>query len=306
MPNPWMKARRVRRDYSRKSFSNPLFSSGRGRGGTRWRRVLTIAAAALALGGWTWFVAFSPAFRITDIRISGEQNLAEWDIRDTVNETLSRRRWFLLPQTSLLVVPESAVVSALNERYVLESLEVTKVPPHTLVIALKERVSAVLMQMPDGSQALIGLDGTVTRLFAPAEALDVVPKLGPSKGETAESAKPPAYAVLYDDRPETLKLRDAAVRPETVKAAIDMPKAFAAVFGNAPTLNQIHLDGTQAQTLRVVTSEGWAIYLNATDDLKGQLEDAQTILKTKIGGDRHNLEYIDVRFGEKVFFKLRS
>lgn len=306
MPNPWLKSRRVRRDYSRKSFSNPLFSAPRGGGGRRWRRWLTLGAAAAALGGWVWFAAFSPEFRITDIRIEGAQNLAEWDIRDTVNETLAKRRWFVLPQTSLLVVPESAIVSALNDRYVLESLEVTKVPPHTLTIRLKERVSAVLLQMPDGSQALIGLDGTVTRLYAANEALDAVPKLGPNKDETAASAKPPAYAVLYDDRAETLNLRDAAVRPETAKAAIELPKAFSAVFGNAPTLNQVHLDGTQAQTLRAITSEGWAIYLNASDDLKKQLDDAQAILKTKIGGDRKNLEYIDVRFGEKVFFKLRS
>lgn len=308
MPNPWMKSRRVRRDYSRKSFTNPLFSTGRERerGGRRWRRTLTVGAALAAFGGWVWFVAFSPTFRVTDIKIQGEQNIAEWEIRDTVNETLARRRWFVLPQSSLLIVPESAIVDALNERYVLESLDVTKMPPHTLVVTLKERVSAVLMPLPDGSQALIGLDGMVTRLYAASEALDAVPRLGPTKAEPDAPPKPPAYPVLYDDRSETFKLRDTAVRPEVVKAVIAMPKAMSDVFGSGPTLAQIHLDGAQSQTLRVVTSEGWAIYLNAGDDLQTQLSDAQTILKTKIGPDRHDLEYIDVRFGEKVFFKLRS
>lgn len=301
-----MKSGRVRRDYSRKSFSNPLFSAGRDRGGVRWRRWLTLGAALTAFCGWIWFVAFSPAFRVTDIKIDGAQNIAEWEIRDTVNEALSRRRWLILPQTSLLIVPESTVVDALNRHYVLESLEVTKYPPHTLVIALKERISAVLLQLPGGDQALIGLDGAVTRLFTTADALDVVPKLGPNRDETPEKAKPSPYALLYDDRAETLKLRETAVRPEVVKAAIDLPKTFASVFGNAPALSQIHLDGTQAQMLRLVTSEGWAIYANASDDLKGQLEDAQAVLRTKIGDDRQSLEYIDVRFGEKVFFKLRS
>jgi hypothetical protein len=122
----------------------------------------------------------------------------------------------------------------------------------------------------------------------------------------AQKVKPAAYSLLYDDRTETLKLRDLAVTPEVVRATIDMHQAFSTVFGNAPTLGQTHLDGTQVQTLRVVTSEGWAIYLNAADDLHTQLSHAQTILKTKIGGDRKNLEYIDVRFDEKIFFKLRT
>lgn len=303
MPNPFIKSRNVRRDYSRKSYANPLFS-GRDRGSRRWRRILTFGTALAAFGGWIWFVAFSPNFRITEIKINGSQNLAEWEIRDTVNEALKHKRWLVLPQTSLLIVPEATVAAALNARYVLESLNVTKVPPHTLVIDLKERVSNVLMLLTDGSQALIGLDGMVTRLYETGGGLEV-PKIGPNM-ESPQKIKPAAYSLLYDDRVETLKLRDTAVSPEVVRAVIDMHSAFSSVFGNAPTLGQTHLDGSQVQTLRVVTSEGWAIYLNAADDLRAQLNHAQTILKTKIGGDRKNLEYIDVRFDDKIFFKLRT
>ena len=296
-------SRRVRRDYSRKSFSNPLFSSGQG--GRRWRGILTAVAALTALGGWIWFAAFSPTFRITDIQVNGTQNLAAWEVRDAVNEVLAKNRWLVLPQRSLLVVPESAIAANLNEHFVLDSLDVTKVPPHTLVITLKERVSAVLIQLPSGGQALIGLDGTVVRLYDPQEALDVVPKIGPTK-DAASNPKPPAYAVLYDDRDETLSLRQEAVRPEIVRAAIDLPKAFQSVFGSSPVLGQAHLDGAQAQSLKVMTSEGWAIYLNATDNLQDQLGNVQMILKTKIGPNRANLDYIDVRFGDKIFFKMKS
>ncbi len=305
MAYPWLRQKRVRRDYSRKSFSNPLFSPVR-EGGIRWRRWLTALAAAVAVIGWVWFAAFSPAFRVTDIRIHGTQNLSEWEVRDAVRETLARRRWLLLPQSSLLVLSEADVIAGLNERYVLESLEVTKKPPHTLEIDLKERVSSILLQMPDGSQVMTGLDGTVTRIYAPSEALDAVPKLGPDKGEAASRAKPPAYAVLYDDRAETFALRASAIRPEVIAMATALPKAFESVLGPAMALTQIHLDGAASQSLRIVTSEGWAVYLNASGDLRNQLNDAQAVLKAKIGDNRKNLEYIDVRFGEKVFFKLRS
>ena len=66
------------------------------------------------------------------------------------------------------------------------------------------------------------------------------------------------------------------------------------------------IDGKDAQTIRLRTSEGWSIYLDAAQDLRGQLLNAEVVLRTKVGAQRPQLDYIDVRFGEKVFFKLRS
>lgn len=303
----WIRGRNVRRDYSRKSFSNPLFEpSKNGREGRkRWRGRIILIVGLIAIGGWTWFVAFSPTFRVTDIQVRGTDRIPSWEVQDAVSELLKERRWLLLPKTSLLVLSEENITEALNERFVLESLSVTKRPPHTLLIDLRERVSAVLLQLPDGSQGLIDLEGAVTRLYKAEEAIDVIPKLGPSIDEQQGRTRA-QYPVLYDDKNEKLELRDQAIRPETVQAVIELPKLFDARFGRAPYLAETRIDGMSSQTLRVVTSEGWAIYLDASRSLSEQLENAQTILKNKIGGDRANLDYIDVRFGDKIFFKLKS
>jgi cell division septal protein FtsQ len=303
----WLRGRNVRRDYSRKSFSNPLFEPSRtGRDGRkRWRARIILIVGLAAIGGWTWFVAFSPAFRITDIQVRGTDRIPSWEVQDAVAELLKERRWLLLPKTSVLVISEENIVDTLNERFVLESLDVTKRPPHTLLIELRERVSAVLLQLPDGSQGLIDLGGAVTRLYKAEEAIDVIPKLGPSLDEQQGRSRA-QYPVLYDDKNEKLELRDQAVRAETVQTVIELPKLFDARFGRAPYITETHIDGMTSQTLRVVTSEGWAIYLDASGNVSEQLGNAQTILKNKVGGDRPNLDYIDVRFGDKIFFKLKS
>ncbi|WKZ29279.1 MAG: hypothetical protein QY323_00955 [Patescibacteria group bacterium] len=303
----WIRTRSVRRDYSRKSFSNPLFEPARhGEADRRrWRGRLLVTIGLLATGGWIWFLAFSANFRVTDIQVNGTDRIPSWEIQDAVKETLSGRRWLLFPKASILVVSEEDLVASLQERFVLESLVVTKRPPHTLVIDLTERISAVLVQLPDGSQAMVDLQGTVTRLYKAGEALDVVPRLGPTFDEQLGRVRAP-YPVLFNDKNETLKLREQAVRPATVQTVIDLPKLFDARFNRAPYLTETHIDGANAQTLRVVTSEGWAIYLDASSEVAEQLDNAQTILKTKVGPDRKNLDYIDVRFGDKIFFKLKS
>lgn len=296
---------RSRRDYSRKSFANPLFRPSRGHGGGRWRRRLTALALVGALVGWTWFIVFSPTFAIAEIEVRGNEHIPAWEIRDAVTDALKERRWLVVPQRSLLVASEAMIVASLEERFVFETLAVTKVPPRKLIIDVKERVSAVLLHMPDGRQGLIDLQGSVTRLYRPEEALDVAKKLGPSREERADVPKI-QYPVLFDERDEPLELREQALRPELVQAAIGLPELFERRFGRAPYLEEMRIDGKDAQTIELVTSEGWAIYLDAAQDLEEQLANAELILETKVGDGRGRLEYIDVRFGEKVFYKLRG
>lgn len=300
----WLR-KRVRRDYSRKAFSNPLFRQSRERGPERWRGRLTALAVVLASGGWIWFIGFSPVFRIETIEIRGNESIPTWEIRDAVTDALRSRRWLVLPQASLLLASEEAIKETLNERFVLASLEVEKKPPRTLVIRLTERVSAILLHLPDGRQGMIDLQGVVTRLYRPEEALDVAKRLGPRLDEQDGKAKPQT-PVLFDERAEKLELREEALRPNVVQAAIDVPDLFEKRFGRAPYFEKLFLDGKGSQTLRLVTSEGWAIYLDASQDLERQIANAEIVLKAKVGDRRRQLDYIDARFGEKVFFKLRS
>ena len=300
----WLR-KRVRRDYSRKAFSNPLFKPSREQGPGRWRKRLTSLAVVLALCGWIWFVGFSPVFRVETIEIRGNESIPTWEVRDAVTDALKKRRWLVLPQTSLLIASESGIEQALNDRFVLASLDVSKEPPRTLIIELQERVSAILLHMPDGRQGMVDLQGVVTRLYRPEEALDVARRLGPSLDEQGGKPKP-QVPVLFDERAETLELRDEVLRPNVVQAAIDLPGLFEKRFGRAPYLEELRIDGKDSQTLRLVTSEGWAIYLDVSQDLEGQLANAEIVLKTKVGDQRRSLEYIDARFGEKVFFKLRG
>lgn len=305
MAAAWFRPKRVRRDYSRKAFANPLFRPARDDGKSRWRGRLTAIAVVCALAGWLWFIGFSPTFRIEEIEIRGNETIPTWEIRDAVTDALKGRRWLILPKTSLLIASETELQDALAERYVLETVTVSKEPPRKLVVELKERVSAVLLQMPDGRQGLVDLQGAVTRLYRPEEALDVVRKLGPTLGER-EGAPRPSYPVIIDERDERLELREEALDPSVVQAAIDLPSLFEERFGRSPYFEDVRIDGKASVTLRARVSEGWSVYLDAGQDLRDQLMNAEIVLRTKVGADRARLDYIDVRFGEKVFFKLRS
>ena len=58
--------------------------------------------------------------------------------------------------------------------------------------------------------------------------------------------------------------------------------------------------------MQVKTNAGWHIYLKMNDDIKAQLENLDLTLKNSIAPDEQSkLEYIDLRFGEKVYYKYK-
>jgi hypothetical protein len=60
------------------------------------------------------------------------------------------------------------------------------------------------------------------------------------------------------------------------------------------------------ETLEIGTSEGWKIYFEPKGDIESQIMNLDLLLKEKISSkDRKNLDYIDLRYGNKIFYKKR-
>lgn len=281
---------RLQRDYSYKQYQNPLFQRGSGNRRFSLRKILVTAGVAAVAVGWIWFLGFSRFFDVTTINVAGNQRLAPWEIQDAVKEIMSERRWFVFPKKNLLVLSENDLVRQLGDRFVLESVVVTKKPPRTIDISIKERVSSVLMRTPSGSKAILDLDGTAIRVYA--------------QGERVED-EILGLPTIIDDRDEKISLRERAVHPLVVSSAISMPNVMKSHFDGSLAAAEIHIESKDSHTLRLVTGEGWAIYADALQTLDPQIANVVTILETKVGNDRPKLDYIDVRFGDKIFFKLK-
>lgn len=243
-------------------------------------------------------------FRIDAIDIRGNEQIAGWEFRDAVKDILAEKKWFVLPGDNLLLLSEEELKRNLNERFVLESLDIVKRPPRTLTIELRERVSSILMQMPDGGQAMLDLDGQVIRVSSPEQAIELFAPIGPNKAADPSRLRPKFY-VLYDDRTETVSQRERAVSPGVIQAVIELPKLISRHFGMPAAGVEIHIDGKAGGTVRAVTPEGWSIYFDAEKPLGEQATNAELVVRTKVGSDRPRLDYVDVRFDEKIFFKLR-
>ncbi|MDP3245101.1 MAG: hypothetical protein Q8M83_05615 [bacterium] len=58
--------------------------------------------------------------------------------------------------------------------------------------------------------------------------------------------------------------------------------------------------------LALVVKEGWRIFFDYNGEIKSQLESLDRVLNQAIPqADRQKIDYIDVRFGEKVYYRLK-
>ncbi|MDI6883520.1 MAG: hypothetical protein QMC93_03670, partial [Patescibacteria group bacterium] len=62
------------------------------------------------------------------------------------------------------------------------------------------------------------------------------------------------------------------------------------------------IPGEEKLTVQIL--EGWQIFFDPSRDISEQILNLTAILKEKIPPEnRRNLEYIDLRFGNKIYFK---
>ena len=57
--------------------------------------------------------------------------------------------------------------------------------------------------------------------------------------------------------------------------------------------------------IRVVGPEGYRVYFDRESDLQNAFRVLKTVLAEEIKDRRARLDYIDLRFGNKVFYKLQ-
>ncbi|MEA3420565.1 MAG: cell division protein FtsQ/DivIB, partial [Acidobacteriota bacterium] len=63
------------------------------------------------------------------------------------------------------------------------------------------------------------------------------------------------------------------------------------------------IQSKSSKDIRIDTHEGWYILFDSSRDFKKQVEALRLILERKIKGDRNNLEYVDLRIENRVYYK---
>lgn len=246
--------------------------------------------SGLSFGAALVYVLFFSGFlALAEIKISGNEFIDSQEIRDEIERRISGRYLNLIEKNNFLLVSGRSVKKDLAGRFrLVENIEVRKKFPDSLEIKILERKPS--LGVCSGGCYVLDENGTAYDDTDP------------------ESEEFKAYGVptLSDQSGKSIGLGENIVSPEYMNYLAGMKKALGEDLG-LDFGNKFSTPNLVSDDVRANVSQGWVIYFNVGIDLEKEVGMLKAVLNSQIAPDkRGELEYIDLRIENKIFYKFKQ
>jgi hypothetical protein len=312
-------SRKVQQErYRARRFQNPYFQKETKRSWKPWviaiGIVFCISAGLGALGS-------APVFATQSIEVSGTETISSDDIKALVQAQFDQPHFFFFSPSNSFLFNKESIQDTLASRYSFESIDVTRTCDFLSIardcqlhLLVKEKTSQLLWQSANAIY-LADLQGVVIReltsleITALTEPDPMVVTVTPPEGTPVDPAavvpiSPPIHPLkrlpLFSDINES---------PVTVGTPVLSSEEVAGMFQfrelaqTVPlSINKIDIDRLAGKWVRAQTTADFDVLFDPLADVPGQIERLKTVLTQTIT-DVDALQYIDVRFGDRVYYK---
>ncbi|MCF7907117.1 FtsQ-type POTRA domain-containing protein [Patescibacteria group bacterium] len=243
----------------------------------------------ILLGLLTYFLLFSSFFQINDVEISKKEDyqlISHQEIMDSLNDLISPGIW---SGRNLIFFDTSLAEKEIGQDSRLKSIRIKKKWPAKLQITLKEYQPLVRFEVLGDTQSYyLNQEGQLIK--APEGLL---------KAKNDQEAFNDDL-VFYDQSDLILTEEDYQnfLKDLLFFVQSDILRSHDIYFLECE-INNIG----DVIDVQILSSEGWEILINSEVELKKQLDKLSGIIEKEIK-ERKGLEYIDLRFGDKIFYKF--
>lgn len=306
-------------------------------GNLRRRRKIAVFFAAIFssvffISSGVYLVFYSPVFEIKNLRLVCENGGA--DCRRENEEELKNNLNLFFSQTFFLNFKKNKLLFFKNAD--LEKFVATNAPKihlrdirkiflkRTLEINYSERkmagiycpVSPVRNGISDEiGPAESGSSGDEAGTAAPAaeEPEEIGPCFYIDETGTAYEEAPQSSGsliILIKDYPSAaaapaeIKLGAEAVSREILETIFILRRLFQENLNTE--ISEIKLNSAGKNSIEIETKNGWSAVFSADDGAEGAFAAMRAILEKEIKEKQNDLEYIDLRFGTKVYYKFKN
>ncbi len=235
-------------------------------------------------GGVFYLTSFSRFFEVQGAEISGNQKVSSENLENILKKETEQKILFFATKSIFL-----ANLNEIKEKILKDFPQIAKVNikrsfPNKISIQVEERTVAAIFCQSQQTEKCFLIDGEGIIIdyvvLLSSENLKLARIIGEAKSsDLGVKVIEKKYLTFILETQEKLK--------ENQKIEI---KEFI----------------PSGKKLIVLTSEGWQIFFDSSGDTLEQILNLDTLLKEKIPPEnRGNLEYIDLRFGNKVYLKPR-
>jgi len=245
--------------------------------------VLCFVLAGGIAGGAVYLLRY-PLWQITEISFSGFGRVAPTDVEAKIQEDLRGSFLLVLPRSSyFLFDSEASEEKILKDFPRLESVQIRKEFPSKISVAAKEREFwAIYCAGESGRCGYIDRTGFVYE-EAPVSTGSLILAVFRDTGGVQIPSQSLEQALV-----EKFILFSALLKNET-----------------GEEVESFILSGGLDDEFRARVRSGFFLYVKRDDDFARVVKTFKIFLEKEIGEKKRGLEYVDLRFGNKIFYKSR-
>lgn len=241
------------------------------------------------LGVIIYALFFSNFMTVASIEIRGNNYIDEKMILEQVNSKISGKIVGLVEKNNLLLIPSNKIKEDLLSRFKqIRDVEINKDFPHKIEIIIAERIPTISMCSAE-------------KCFLLDENGEAYGADDPLNGNIKQD-----LIKITDESGKEIKIGDFVLEKEYISDISEIKRKLE-LETNLEIENDFRTPAVISNYVKVKTKEGWDIYINLSSEKDKIAEILNTVLKNNIDSQkRTDLEYIDLRINNKVYYKFRD
>lgn len=254
------------------------------------RQFVALLVAGCVISGLIWFFMISPFWRVTEIRVEGNQRIARGEIEASADAWKGKNLFFLDVQS---------IGRELTDKLFVESVAVDKVYPNVLRLLIAERQRSVVASISDN---LLTIDSEGFAAEPPAQ--EQLPYFQNCIRSTAlaNSAYSPVISI------ESVSTTATSTTPTTGEQIVDAAtvrlwlETARELLTSGIRYTHFRIAEPYARTLKFVSDAKFEVLLDLSSPMQPQIETYKRFMQNKPSGTVIT-EYVDVRMPGKIFYK---
>ena len=235
-----------------------------------------------------WVLFFNRYFEIENVTVAGGQKIEDYKIYNIIGEQMEKKKLLFFNQSNIFIFSKRQAKKNILENYFVDNLKIKRKLPKTIKISFTERKPAAVWREGD-------------EYYYIDENMNVLLKIDSLNVSTAD------YIILKNNSEESEIKKDKTVNKvevgeEYLKACLNLTAK--AKSAGIPIDRNCEVSKKEASINLNVVDNGPKIFFNIEEDLGAQFKKLEILILGKLKGEAlKKLDYIDLRFGEKVYYK---
>ena len=274
--------------YSTKDYTNPFFKKRPPRSRQSRRAPTTLKTKAIGfailalLTAAVWIFFYSPYFEIKKVELSGGGRIDTEIIENIAWQQVRDSFLLIFPQKNIFLFNRNRLLTELEQKYSFDHIKINRKLPDTLIIKYLEKMYALIWQEDNN---FYYVDQT---------------------GEVIDSAN--LLEIEYKDYPIIENRTSRKIYEDQITLSQENIDYILALFNELKGYQELlkverYIIDNEQRTVKVKIENGPEIYFNVQEDIARQLKKVLIIKNEKLQDDFNEKTYIDVRYGESVYYR---